>query len=308
MSGHCVSCGCYRTSEEKARKHSDWFKSNPDEVKKGVLKRKALYEQHPEKLKNIGKKVADWYKNNPDKVREKAKKYSGWCLEHKEKLSRSAVARADYFKAHPEVIEHMIEKRNLFYKNHPEVLESAGKKIAEWYENNPDKVKEKGKRRTEWLKAHPEIIEGIATKTAEYHRDKKDKIDYSLLLAIIHPKHIDDLINRRLTSRSVIETRCPICGKYDKHLLSNVFVLKTASYRKRRSAECVPPVCCSCLKNRISSNYEQEIADYISTFYAGDLIRNDRKVLKGKELDLFYPEARIAIEFNGDYWHSDIYI
>ena len=53
------------------------------------------------------------------------------------------------------------------------------------------------------------------------------------------------------------------------------------------------------------SHYEQDIIDYISTFYFGECIRNDRLVLNGKELDIYYPEKKIAIEFNGDYWHSD---
>ena len=33
---------------------------------------------------------------------------------------------------------------------------------------------------------------------------------------------------------------------------------------------------------------------------------SDRTVLDGKELDLYYPEKSMAIEFNGNYWHSEI--
>jgi hypothetical protein len=33
---------------------------------------------------------------------------------------------------------------------------------------------------------------------------------------------------------------------------------------------------------------------------------NDRKALKGQELDLYYPESNFAIEFNGNYWHSEL--
>ena len=35
------------------------------------------------------------------------------------------------------------------------------------------------------------------------------------------------------------------------------------------------------------------------------MIRNSRSIIKPYELDLYYPEKRIAIEFNGDYWHSE---
>ena len=57
----------------------------------------------------------------------------------------------------------------------------------------------------------------------------------------------------------------------------------------------------------LNSNLElaQEIADYISTFYSGECIRNARNIISPFELDLYYPEKKIAIEFNGDYWHSE---
>ncbi len=32
----------------------------------------------------------------------------------------------------------------------------------------------------------------------------------------------------------------------------------------------------------------------------------DRNLLNGKEIDLYYPERRFAIEFNGNYWHSEL--
>lgn len=59
------------------------------------------------------------------------------------------------------------------------------------------------------------------------------------------------------------------------------------------------------MKSHQSSSYEDEIANYVSTFYDGELIRNDRTILNGKELDLYYPDKNIAIEFNGDYFHSN---
>lgn len=34
------------------------------------------------------------------------------------------------------------------------------------------------------------------------------------------------------------------------------------------------------------------------------LVRNSRSILSGKELDIYIPDERLAIEFNGIYWHS----
>ena len=33
---------------------------------------------------------------------------------------------------------------------------------------------------------------------------------------------------------------------------------------------------------------------------------SDRTLLEGKEIDLYYPEVNFAIEFNGNYWHSEL--
>jgi len=47
-----------------------------------------------------------------------------------------------------------------------------------------------------------------------------------------------------------------------------------------------------------------EIHEYIKSFYSGDVLINDRKVLNGLEIDLYIPDKSLAIEFNGLYWHS----
>ena len=53
------------------------------------------------------------------------------------------------------------------------------------------------------------------------------------------------------------------------------------------------------------SQYEDEIANLFPDIY---FERCDRKILHGKELDLYSPIYKIAIEFNGNYWHSDLHI
>ena len=49
------------------------------------------------------------------------------------------------------------------------------------------------------------------------------------------------------------------------------------------------------------SNYERELR----RLFPSD-IYSDRRVLDGKELDLLYTDKRLAIEFNGNYWHSEL--
>ena len=50
---------------------------------------------------------------------------------------------------------------------------------------------------------------------------------------------------------------------------------------------------------------EQELVNLIKQNYDGQMICNDRKLIWPMEIDIVLPDKKIAIEFNGTYWHSD---
>jgi len=52
---------------------------------------------------------------------------------------------------------------------------------------------------------------------------------------------------------------------------------------------------------------EKELLDFIKDHYKGEVLINDRSILKGKEIDIYIPALKLAIEFNGIYWHSIIH-
>lgn len=66
---------------------------------------------------------------------------------------------------------------------------------------------------------------------------------------------------------------------------------------------------CRCMKD--GSKPEKEIVNYIKTIYRGDVSENTRRVIKNYwtnrwlELDIYLPDIRKAIEFNGTHWHMD---
>lgn len=72
-------------------------------------------------------------------------------------------------------------------------------------------------------------------------------------------------------------------------------------------------ICTNCNPiNKSYSSSEKQLVDFISSIYKGEILENDRKLLKkcGKnnhplELDIFLPFLGLAIEFNGDYWHMN---
>jgi hypothetical protein len=49
---------------------------------------------------------------------------------------------------------------------------------------------------------------------------------------------------------------------------------------------------------------QKEIGEYIQSL-GFNIIFNDRKTLNPFELDILIPSKNVAIEYNGNYWHSE---
>ena len=49
---------------------------------------------------------------------------------------------------------------------------------------------------------------------------------------------------------------------------------------------------------------QQRLKDFICSFYSGEVLQNIRNIIKPKELDIYLPKLKLAIEFNGTHWHS----
>jgi len=88
--------------------------------------------------------------------------------------------------------------------------------------------------------------------------------------------------------------KCKKCGNIFESNLSNSKI----------------PRCNKCFPNIYGTSYsEQQVSMFIESFYSGEIIRNDRKILKdiNKELDIYIPDKNLAIEFDGLHWHSEFY-
>lgn len=59
--------------------------------------------------------------------------------------------------------------------------------------------------------------------------------------------------------------------------------------------------CHSC--SHLSSNAENEVANFIYGL-GFNVIRNNKEILDGKEIDIYIPERKAAIEYDGLIWHS----
>lgn len=56
------------------------------------------------------------------------------------------------------------------------------------------------------------------------------------------------------------------------------------------------------------SKYEDELVYLLNQWGIKRVEINNTSILDGKEIDIYLPDYKIGIEFNGDYWHSDIFL
>ena len=311
---------------EKGKRHSKWHKDHNQEFSNA---RKQSFIDHPENrffLRDYlndhpeirlesGKKHSKWYKDNPDKVKQIGENISQWAKDNKDKIKERSEKTSEFYKNNPEAVKSLSKKCSQWCKEHPEEIRKRAENYSVWYSNNPDKTNQMKEHRANTLKDNPDIMRRVSDKLKQRYIDNPDErkalsdrvkkwydenTDHSYLEKFRDIIHEDDYSYSLSHPVKHIRTKCPVCNEYHYHLFNDVFVNSRHCLKYSHA-----PMCEDCRCSLTSSYAEQEIADYISTFYSGECIRNARNIISPLELDLYYPEKKIAIEFNGDYWHSE---
>ena len=338
--GRISSCGCVRQSKEYRNKMSnkskEWANNHPEKVKEISSKIKQYYNDNPDKRVQVGINTSNWAKNNPDKIAEKAAKFSEWCKANPDKLEARSIKYKEWCKQNPNSVQEIgnkisewrknnpdkvlarTEKIKQYYKDHPDVVTNIANKCKQWYNDNPDIVREMNEKRLQTFQNNPYIQDAINKKRIQWYKDNPDKVkligekisstfkqkrinnDFSLLLNKVHPDYIQPLLSGDINSLSEILIKCPICGEYDKHSFHNIFRINSNDIKPNSHN-----LCHKCYANISQSSPELEIKDIINTMYNGKCIENSRSIIPPLELDLYYPEKSVAIEFNGNYWHDE---
>ena len=240
----------------------------------GVTKSCGCYQKSDE-YKSIRK---EWAKLHRDDLLDKGKRYSQWCKDNQDKFNKRNENIKKSWTSNKR--KRFSESRKDYYNNNQDKKDSIKQRVTQWWSNTCSD------RRNQIALQH---------KKAKF----QTRISHinECFISNLHPSYIEKLNSGEIKVDSIVETKCPKCGNYDRHSFNNVYHLKSETY--------TPRLCHSCYKSLSTSKYEDEIADYISTFYSGELVRNSRNIISPLEIDLYYPDKKIAIEFNGDYWHNE---
>ena len=189
-----------------------------------------------------------------------------------------------------------------------DIVKQRSEKYKQWVLENKDFILEKSKRHSEFYKNNKDVVDSLKQRAIDLNKTYNKELatnkrifaineicsKYNLAEIIHHDDYVR-LVSGGLRACDKIRSKCPICGAYSEHNLRDIINISKKCVKQTR-------LCKNCFS---TSHYEEEIANYVSMFYDGPCIRNSRDIIPPLELDLYYPEKKIAVEFNGDYWHSD---
>ena len=194
-----------------------------------------------------------------------------------------------------------IEKCNMIVHENPELEQQRIKSRIE--KNNGSYMSDVHKQKLIQMSKEPEIIKKrINTRYTLYGQKYMTPEAYEKLKGNVSETYKD--VNLKVFKKQgdgLCKCHCDICDKdYEISLMT---------LRERRHAGYNPCVFCnpigSILVKHVSDR-ETELYNYIASKYNGQIIKSDRTILDGKELDIYLPGLNLAFEFDGLYWHNEI--
>jgi hypothetical protein len=186
----------------------------------------------------------------------------------------------------PELKEILSIKQSLYLKEHPEEKKDRVKKSIETkLQNGYDFGKNmRGKKHSDSTKEKISIKSKAsnAIKSELAHQKRLEKINQSNLSIMEEHGNTLNLVCKKCSNVFTLTTQCFTDSKY-KNTWCDVCYPREAQYR---------------------SKAEIELYKYIQSLHS-NCIPSSRQIIKNKEIDIFLPSKKIAIEFNGLYWHSE---
>jgi hypothetical protein len=117
-----------------------------------------------------------------------------------------------------------------------------------------------------------------------------------------YSKHISERYKNlkvvNILKEGELEIECDKCGQNYK-IRTELLSLRLFRYKVN------PCLICNQL-SKYGDTKENEIFNYISSLGI-EIIKGDRKILSGKEIDMYLPSNKLGFEFNGLYWHSELH-
>lgn len=274
------------------------YKIKYGELSSSLYKKELSVSRKGENNSNYGNK---WNDEQKLKVSEKNKNKIPWNkdkkIEPSSKLLDSIVEREEKYKKG-------ILVRSYGRTVSDETKERISKKVKNYADSNKEKLKERA-------------IKAIQTKRINGYdfgsvmRNKKHNEETKKLISekskIANKIKVEDSFLKRL--EYIKEANLTLLNEENKLLTLNCNVCNSvfsltrqcfteSKFRKNWCQVCFP------IETNFRSKHEIELFEFVKSLSA-DSVNSNRQLLSKKEVDIYVPKTKIAIEFNGLYWHSE---
>lgn len=175
--------------------------------------------------------------------------------------------------------------------------------------NNPSKFRQTMLKR--YGVENPMMLESIKTKTEttclerygakrkilsnDYRKEKRESLNKHLI--DIYPEVVDIKDNGRIFICSCPDSTCTLCNEKQFETSYHQYYQRKFKYKID-----ICPIKRPGFPNK-NTDIEVFIQDILNK-YDIQYETNNRTILSGKELDIYIPDYKLAIECNGIYWHS----
>ena len=295
--GYRSTCGDIKCIIKK-RKNTCRDKYGVDNPKKS----KEILEKEK---KNILKKWGGKHYMYNDEIRNKfnSSMIENWGVEWAQQSKELSNKSKETFNNNPnkneiisdrsnKLVNKTINEKELINNKKKETIKNNWGSFEIFYNNITEKVRKKSMINY-GVNHHFSHQDIIIKRINSYYNTVTNKIISKL------PQHII-YINRELNktgSDSVIILKCNNCNEEFK--INRQLLVNRISNNKEICLNCNPVL-------YGKSGMELELLEFIKQNYNGDILTNIQSMIKG-ELDIYIPEIKLAFEFNGLYWHSELY-
>ena len=85
------------------------------------------------------------------------------------------------------------------------------------------------------------------------------------------------------------------------------FKINSTMFYQRCKWNTIVCTVCNPIGSFSQSGYEIQLFEFIKNNYDGKIITSDRQLIVPQEIDIYLPDLKLGFEFNGNYWHCDLY-
>ncbi len=239
-------------------------------------------------------RICEWCKNEFSELKRKPNRFCG------EKCRR-------LYQATPDAIKYRIQKAEeaclkKYGKTHAPLTEQSRIKMLERYSDTEWVKKSVDKMKNTKLEKYGNANWVNVEKYRQTMTEKYGVINYSQ--TPMFRKNNFNRVKNRVESKNLIILETESTYINVKHEISFKCIICDYVFTGH-AANGLTPKCPRCIEK--SSTAEKEIVEFINSIYNGKINGNIRSIISPKEIDIYLPDLKLGIEFDGIYWHSELH-